>query len=119
MSNVSDIVSGTLEAKLALGDLVVILTLNKISAAYVPGTGKTTNTSSAPTIEAVVYSYTADEVDGSNVLARDLKAIVFTVDQDIDTSDTIVYDGVTYKICSIKKHLAGNTLVVLEVQLRK
>lgn len=119
MSNVSEIVNGVIAAKEALGDLVVKLILTKFSSTYVPGTSKTTNTTDPVEIEAVVYSYTSDEIDGTNILARDLKAIVFTVDEAIDQKDTITFDGIVYKICSIKEHKAGSTLVVLEVQLRK
>lgn len=120
MSNVSEIVNGVRQAKIALGDLVVKIPLNKNSGAYNTSTGKVTlDPTSTPTIEIAITAYEADEIDGANIREDDLKGFVFDTNQSIDTDDTLVYGGITYTIKTILPIMAGNTLVGLQVHLTR
>lgn len=120
MSNVSTIVKGIESAKKALGDLVFTTTLRKVgSSTYDSSTGKVTPAETLPTIEMSVTSFTFKEIDETNVRSDDLKGVIFTTSQVIDTEDVVVVGGIDYKIRAVQRHMAGNTLVAYEVHLRK
>jgi hypothetical protein len=120
MSNVSAIVSGVATLKKSLGDLLVVTTMEKAGAkVYNTATGKATDTPTILSIEMAVTEFKFDEIDGTNVRSDDLKGYIFDTDKDIGLDDRVVYNGISYKICNPKPIMAGTTLVVTEVQLRK
>lgn len=120
MSLATDVVKGVEEAKKALADLVISVPLTKVgTSTYNTSTGKLTPSESTPTIEMCVTAFGHDEIDGTNVRSDDLKGVVFTVSQDIDSEDRVTIGGVEYKVCGVQRHFAGEILVLYEVHLRK
>lgn len=119
MSNVSTIVNAVRSAKAALKDLVITVPVSKISYVYNPATGRNVPTTSSVNIDIAIMSFDFRDIDGDNVREDDLKGFVFTIDQNIDFDDEVIYDGTVYKVKAVKKHLAGETLVALEIHLRK
>ena len=119
MSLVQTIIAAVALAKSQLDDLIIDTTLRRVSSVYDSTTSKTVETEITVSISIAIIKFEFKEIDGALVQEGDLKGVVFDVTQSIDLTDRIAFKGVEYQIMKLVPIYAGDTLVLIEVQLRK
>jgi hypothetical protein len=94
-------------------------TVTTVATAYNPATGSTAETPTTQDVQAVVFDYPADMIDGSLILTTDKRAYVSAVGvTQPKQGDTFNWGGVAHKIISIKPLAPALINVLFDVQNR-
>lgn len=103
----------------ALGDIPESITFRRETSTYVASTGVNTKTDSDTTVSKAVFtSYKATEVDGTVIMAYDVKVLIQQSDISITpnlATDVVIRGSRTYNIVSSMEDPAG---VLYILQLR-
>lgn len=113
------IIDAVATAKQQLGDLIIDVVLRRVQSQYDPSVSKTVTTELTSTIQMAILKFEFKEIDGSLVKSDDMKGLIFNVDQDIKITDKVSFQNIEYDVIKLTPTYAGDTLVLIEVQLRK
>lgn len=94
-------------------------TVTAVATAYSPASGAVVETSTTQIVQAVVFDYPANMIDGSLILTTDKRAYVSAsgVTQPRQ-GDTFTWGGIAHKIISIKPLAPALINVLFDVQVR-
>lgn len=97
-------------------------TLTRTIRANDPVAGTSAKVSTPYTVNIVVESYPARLVDGSNILATDLRVMLAAHAADVTPdpqTDTLTIGGVKHSIVRVEPVYAGDTVATWTVQARR
>lgn len=86
---------------------------------YDPTTGGVTNTETSTDCIACDFDFKANQYDGNLVQFGDRYALLDNTISNIDVSDKLVIDSVTWSIVKVEKLAPAGVLVMWKVQIRK
>jgi hypothetical protein len=106
-------------ARVALGDLTILIILTKrVQNAYTPGTSVTYTTTDYE-FSGVVTNYNSREIDGERITAQDLKVILFNELSAVpEPNDLITFSNQSYRVVTFQPIYAGSEKVLSVIQVR-
>ena len=91
---------------------------HKVQASFDPGTGTQVNNDTVYTANAVKAAYEKEEIDGTTILASDIKLILERTATMPETGDTCVIGTKTYRVMPVRPIDPADYVIINEVQLR-
>jgi len=64
------------------------------------------------------FDYTAQEIDGTNIIKGDIRLILNSVTRTPESGDTVTIDSVVYRLMNVEKIAPAGTVVIYDIQLR-
>lgn len=122
MSLVAQINQALNDAREALGDLVLDVTLRRTTAkVYNTATGTYTSTPVDVQAQGVMDQFTFTEMNAPNFDANQVKFTLFNPNNDlvVTPADFLIISAVQYPINKILKNYVGSTVPVFTLYLRK
>lgn len=118
MSLTNSVISAIRQTKASLGDLLISMTLVKVTKTYSSGVNFE-STTQIP-VQGVIEKYTDKEIDGTMIFKDDLKIILFNEEGAIQVSnkDRIIANGKTFEVVQVKAEYVGAYTPIINLQVR-